>query len=53
MKVISAKAMANLENLAYVQGFKDHDFMENAGRGIAPAAEEFIQTHSRFPPVWL
>ena len=53
MKVISAKAMANLENLAYVQGFKDHDFMENAGRGIALAAEEFIQTHSLFPHVWL
>ena len=46
MKVyVSAKVMSELEAQAYQQGFTEKDFMENAGRGIALAAQEFIQRH--------
>jgi hydroxyethylthiazole kinase-like uncharacterized protein yjeF len=53
MKVVSAKVMAELENRAYQQGFKEEDFMENAGYGIALAAQAFIQKHQLAHSVWL
>ncbi len=53
MKVLSAKIMAELESRAYQQGFKEEDFMENAGRGIALATQEFIQKHQLAHCVWL
>lgn len=53
MKVVSAKAMAELEAQAYQQGFTEEDFMENAGRGIALAAQEFIQKHHLDHKIWL
>ena len=53
MKVLSAKAMSALEAQAYQQGFKDQDFMEQAGRGISLAAHAFVQKHRLHPKVWL
>lgn len=53
MKVVSAKAMAELEACAYQQGFKEKDFMENAGRGIALYVQEFIQKHGLEHQIWL
>lgn len=41
IKVISAKAMAQLELTAYNQGYSSSNFMENAGKGVA----EFINKH--------
>lgn len=45
MKVVSAQAMAELEKQAYQQGCCERDFMENAGRGLAQATEQYIDTH--------
>lgn len=53
MKVVSAKVMAELEAYAYQQGFKEEEFMENAGRGIALATQEFIRRHQLAHCVWL
>lgn len=53
MKVISAKAMADLEAKAYQQGFSEKDFMENAGRGVALATQQFIQKNQLAHQVWL
>jgi NAD(P)H-hydrate epimerase len=49
MKVVSAKAMAALENRAYQQGCSEKDFMENAGKGIAFN----VQSHFDCCHVWL
>lgn len=40
MKVVSPKQMAEIESMAYQQGFSDADFMENAGKGAAAVAEQ-------------
>lgn len=53
MKIISAHTMADLEACAYKQGFKENDFMENAGRGIALAAHQFIQQEGLSRRIWL
>ena len=53
MKVISPKIMAELEILAYRQGYSAKDFMENAGRGIALATEAFIESRRLSHDVWL
>lgn len=53
MKVLSAKGMSDLEARAYSQGFKENDFMENAGRGIALAAHDFISRHQLARIIWL
>lgn len=53
MKVVSAKVMADLEAKAYQQGSNEKDFMENAGRGIAFATQQFIQKHQLARQVWL
>lgn len=43
MKVVSAQTMALMESEAYKQGFRELDFMENAGYGIARAVQGFIE----------
>ncbi|WP_068467671.1 bifunctional ADP-dependent NAD(P)H-hydrate dehydratase/NAD(P)H-hydrate epimerase [Candidatus Protochlamydia phocaeensis] len=43
MKVVSAKAMAQLEAVAYKQGYTDQDFMEQAGKGIAAGIHAFTE----------
>lgn len=53
MKVVSAKAMAELEAIAYKQGCKEMDFMENAGRGLAYAVQEYIKQNHLDHSVWL
>jgi NAD(P)H-hydrate epimerase len=53
MKVVSAKAMADLEATAYQRGFSERNFMENAGRGIALAAQQFIHKHQLSHQIWL
>lgn len=53
MKVISAAAMADLEAQAYNQGCKEHNFMENAGKGIAVATQSYIEQHALEKNVWL
>lgn len=53
MKVVSAKAMAELEARAYQQGYTEQDFMEAAGRGIALAVQDFIRMHQLSRCVWL
>lgn len=53
MKVVSAKKMSELEAQAYQQGFKEKDFMENAGCAIAQATQMFIQKRQLLPYVWL
>jgi hydroxyethylthiazole kinase-like uncharacterized protein yjeF len=53
MKVVSAKGMSDLESRAYQQGCQERDFMENAGRGIALAAQEFINSRRLPHCVWL
>lgn len=53
MKVVSAKTMADLEAKAYQQGFKEKDFMENAGRGIALATQQFVQKNQLDRQIWL
>lgn len=53
MKVVSAQAMAELERIAYSQGCKEIDFMENAGRGIAFAVRDYIHQHHLPHTVWL
>jgi NAD(P)H-hydrate epimerase len=45
MKVVSAKAMAQLESIAYQQGHSEVDFMENAGCGIAEIVHQYIDDH--------
>ncbi|MFI0435056.1 MAG: NAD(P)H-hydrate dehydratase [Parachlamydiaceae bacterium] len=45
MKVLSARAMAEAEASAYERGFTHRELMENAGRSIALAVEEFIKKH--------
>lgn len=42
MNIVSAKEMAQLEAKAYQEGFKESDFMEKAGEGIAKVAMEMI-----------
>jgi NAD(P)H-hydrate epimerase len=53
MKVVSAKAMADLEARAYQQGYTEQEFMEAAGRGVALAVQDFVRTHQLSPYVWL
>lgn len=53
MKVVSAKAMAELEAKAYQQGFTENDFMENAGKGIALSVHAFIQKHQLADKIWI
>jgi hydroxyethylthiazole kinase-like uncharacterized protein yjeF len=53
MKVLTAKGMSELEARAYSQGFKESDFMENAGRGIALAAHDFVSRNQLARIVWL
>lgn len=45
MKAVSAQAMAELEKKAYQQGCCERDFMENAGRGVAQAVEQYVDQH--------
>lgn len=53
MKIVSAKAMANLETLAYKQGFKEEEFMEKAGAGIAREVQRFMQARALTGPILL
>lgn len=53
MKVVSAQQMSQLERRAYQQGCSEKDFMENAGFGVAKAAEHYIEKHQKVPIVWL
>ena len=41
MKVATSKEMARLESLSYERGFKEEQFMRNAGDGVANAAVKF------------
>ena len=45
MKVIAAKEMARIENLAFTEGSSDEEFMCNAGAGIARVIEREITAH--------
>ncbi len=53
MKIVSAKAMSELEVHAYEQGYKEADFMEKAGLGIALATQDFIDEHDLPHCIWL
>src|SRR5947207_3059816 len=53
MKVVSAKAMAELEAKAYQQGFTEDAFMENAGKSIALVVQKFIQKHQFTNNIWI
>lgn len=53
MKVLSAKAMAELEARTYQLGYQDRDFMEKAGQNIAHATHAFIQQHQLSHQIWL
>jgi ADP-dependent NAD(P)H-hydrate dehydratase / NAD(P)H-hydrate epimerase len=44
IKVVSAQAMSILEAQAYQQGASEETYMENAGRGIAQAVINFLET---------
>ena len=41
-KVVTAQEMARLEELAYEDGSSAAEFMENAGKGVAEAAENYV-----------
>lgn len=43
MKVVTAKAMADLEALAYQEGYSEDTFMENAGKNIALFIEKLVE----------
>lgn len=45
MKVITAKGMADLESLAYKEGYSEEAFMEKAGKGISQQIEDFTSVH--------
>ena len=53
MKIVSAETMSKLEGQAYEQGFTGLDFMENAGRGVAASARNFIEENQLDHVVWL
>ncbi len=42
MKVVKAKEMARIEQLAYAAGAAEEDFMASAGRGVAELVQHFI-----------
>ena len=45
MKVVTSKQMAEIELSAYKDGFKEDDFMESAGKGIAESLDNYIRSH--------
>ena len=45
MKVFTAQEMRDLETKAYHEGASEEAFMEQAGAGIARAAEKYLQDH--------
>ena len=45
MKIVTPKEMARIEKLAYQEGFKEEEFMENAGRGIAHWTQGFLRDY--------
>jgi ADP-dependent NAD(P)H-hydrate dehydratase / NAD(P)H-hydrate epimerase len=45
MKVFSSQQMREIESKAYQEGASEEAFMEQAGKGIAQAAEDFLQIH--------
>lgn len=45
MKVISSQTMSELEVQAYQAGSSAEEFMEQAGKGIAQAVDEFVHRH--------
>jgi NAD(P)H-hydrate epimerase len=47
MKVFSAKTMSLLESKAYLQGHTEKEFMDNAGRNLAMAVNEFARQSNR------
>lgn len=53
MKVVLPKTMVEIEAQAYRSGCNEKDFMENAGRGIALAVQEYINEHHLARTVWL
>jgi ADP-dependent NAD(P)H-hydrate dehydratase / NAD(P)H-hydrate epimerase len=53
MKVVSAKMISEIEARAYRRGHTERDFMENAGRGIALAAQQFIEKYQLPHNIWL
>ncbi|MCB1112860.1 MAG: NAD(P)H-hydrate dehydratase [Chlamydiales bacterium] len=53
MNVVTAKAMAETEALAYADGCREEDFMEAAGRGVAAAVHEFVDHHKMPHRVYL
>lgn len=42
MKIVTPKEMARIESLAYAAGYKDTDFMNCAGEGVAKVANQLI-----------
>ncbi len=46
MKVVSAKQMAHIESLAYRDGASEHDFMEEAGSGVALVVHDYAERHN-------
>jgi ADP-dependent NAD(P)H-hydrate dehydratase / NAD(P)H-hydrate epimerase len=46
VKVVTAAEMARIETLAYEDGFKQEQFMEQAGESVAKHVDEFIQEHA-------
>lgn len=45
MKIVTSKQMAEIESSAYKDGFKEEDFMEAAGKGIAESLDNYIKNH--------
>ena len=46
LKVVSAAEMARIENNAYREGASEQTFVENAGKAIARAVIDFVETHA-------
>ncbi len=53
MKVVSASQMSDIDNLAYQQGFKEADFMEQAGFGISEVIKNYVNTNQLSPQLLL
>jgi hydroxyethylthiazole kinase-like uncharacterized protein yjeF len=45
MKIVSPGQMAQLESMAYQEGYSESDFMEEAGSGVALVANDYVELH--------
>jgi len=53
MKILSAKEMARIEQLAYADGCKEEDFMQGAGEAVADCIRKFIAKRHIDPKIIL